>query len=69
MKGAAYPAVTNDDVLKIKIPFPPLSLQNEFAVTLENIEQIKEKLQKSENEINQLFDSLLQKAFNGELVI
>lgn len=55
-------------MIKIEIPFPPLNLQNQFAERAQAIEIQKaiaqQSLQKSEN----LFNSLLQKAFKGELV-
>jgi type I restriction enzyme S subunit len=52
----------------LKIPVPPVELQNKFASIAKNIEQqrqqIKQQLQQSED----LFQTLLQKAFNGELI-
>jgi type I restriction enzyme S subunit len=53
---------------KFKLVPPPIELQNEFASRVKLIEQqialVKENLIKSED----LFQSLLQKAFKGELV-
>jgi type I restriction enzyme, S subunit len=47
---------------------PPITLQNEFAITAQNVQKqkqlVKQQIQKSEN----LFQSLLQKAFKGELI-
>ena len=68
MRGASYPAVMNSDILAVKIPIPPLSIQNKLSATLEKIDHIKISQEQSETEINQLFDSLMQKAFNGELI-
>lgn len=67
MKGASYPAVTNNDVLKVKIPIPPISLQNQFASIVEKVESLREKQKQSTEEINTLFDALMQKAFNDDL--
>ncbi len=53
---------------KLKIPIPPISLQNQFASFVEKIESIKEKQAQSTEEISTLFDALMQKAFNGELI-
>jgi len=50
-----------------KIPVPPLSLQKEFEKIVERIESIKNHQLNSTNEINVLFDALMQKAFNGEI--
>ena len=59
----------NTSIIKnIKIFLPKVELQNKFAEQVKKIEKIKLHQQKSEQEINVLFDSLTQKAFNGELV-
>jgi type I restriction enzyme, S subunit len=53
---------------QIKIPIPPLPLQQKFASIVEKVEKIKERQKRSEIEITGLFDALMQKAFKGELV-
>ena len=55
-------------VANFKIPLPPLQLQQKFASIVEQVEKLKEKQKQSKEEINTLFDSLMQKAFRGELV-
>lgn len=65
--GSTVGHVNIKDIRKFKCPIPPISLQNRFAEIIENIESQKEfsnqSLQKSED----LFQSLLQRAFRGEL--
>lgn len=51
----------------IEIIFPPLELQNEFAKKVEKIEQQKQLLEQSLTELENNFNSLMQKAFKGEL--
>lgn len=51
-----------------EISIPPISLQNQFASIVEKIESIKQNQSKATEEINILFDALMQKAFNGEIV-
>lgn len=46
---------------------PPLELQNRFAKIVEEIEAEKELLQKSMIELQNNFNSLMQRAFKGEL--
>ncbi|MGZ0084475.1 restriction endonuclease subunit S [Caldibacillus thermoamylovorans] len=46
---------------------PPLELQNRFAKIIEEIEVEKELLQKSMVELKNNFNSLMQRAFKGEL--
>lgn len=50
------------------IYFPPLSLQQQFAEIVNKTETLKEKQKQSEQESENLFQSLMQKAFKGELV-
>ena len=47
---------------------PPLSLQNRFAEIVEKVEALKTQYQQSLQELENLYGSLSQKAFNGELV-
>lgn len=51
----------------IRLPLPPMSLQNEFAHKVEQIQYNKKILQTSLLELNNLYNALIQKAFKGEL--
>jgi len=66
--GANYPAVKSSDVKKVHIVVPPIHLQNQFAERVAVIEQQKAQAQQSLQKSEDLFNSLLQKAFKGELV-
>jgi len=46
----------------------PIELQNHFAKIIEKIEKQKQLAQKSLGKSEELFQSLLQRAFEGELV-
>jgi len=46
---------------------PPIELQNQFAQHIKNIEQQKQQAQASLEKSQALFNSLLQRAFKGEL--
>jgi type I restriction enzyme, S subunit len=52
---------------KLKVPLPPLSLQQEFAQRIEAIESLKAKHRKSLTHLDTLFASLQHRAFRGEL--
>lgn len=54
-------------IKEIEILNPKLELQNSFAKTAARIEQQKQTLLKQLNEQKNLFQSLQQRAFNGEL--
>lgn len=47
--------------------YPPITLQNQFAQHIEAIEQQKQSAQASLEKSESLFNSLLQRAFKGEL--
>lgn len=66
-RGASYPAVSDSDVLNTKIPAPPVDVQNHFADFISKLESLKSRQQQSSTDIGQLFDSLVQRAFKGEL--
>jgi type I restriction enzyme S subunit len=46
---------------------PPLDLQKKFAALVQKVERLKEKQKRSEAHLQTLFNSLMQKAFRGEL--
>lgn len=52
---------------KIKMIKPPIELQTQFAQIVEKTEALKTKYQQSLQELENLYGSLCQKAFNGEL--
>jgi type I restriction enzyme S subunit len=47
--------------------FPPLSEQQKFAALVEKVESLRAKQRQSEQELEHLFHSLMQRAFRGEL--
>lgn len=51
----------------LKIPLPPLPLQQKFASIVEKVEKLKEKQKKTLADSEELFNVLMQKAFKGEL--
>lgn len=48
---------------ELKIPVPPLSLQQQFAGIVAQAEQLRQKQKESEQELENLFQGLLQKYF------
>lgn len=51
-----------------EIPLPPLELQNQFAQIVQKVEDLKNYQSQSKQEIDNLFNTLMQKAFKGELI-
>jgi type I restriction enzyme S subunit len=68
VKGAVTKTIRKDAVREIPILLPPLDLQNQFAERVAVIEEQKVIAQNSLEHSESLFNSLLQKAFKGELV-
>jgi type I restriction enzyme S subunit len=61
-------ATINSRQLKcFPVLLPPLSLQNQFARIVEETEQQRQLFEKSLTEMDNYFNSLMQKAFRGEL--
>jgi type I restriction enzyme S subunit len=67
-RGAGVPTLNRNLVHNELIINVPLNLQNQFAERVQAIEQQKASAQASYEKAEELFNSLLQKAFNGELV-
>ena len=61
-----------DDIRSVWIPFPPLEEQYEIVRRVEDLfkiaDQIEERYQKARAYVDKLTQSILAKAFRGELV-
>lgn len=66
-KGGTKAGLNFADIRSIRIPLPPLKLQGQFANIVYQVEKLKEMQKQSRFSINNLFNSLKQKAFRGEL--
>lgn len=66
--SATIAHLTGIKLKSIKIPLPPINLQNRFASIAENVQQQKQQIKKQMEQSEKLFQGLLQKAFNGELI-
>jgi len=67
--GAAQPGLAVGRLEQIEIIYPPIELQTQFAQIVEKTEALKTQYQQSLQELENLYGSLSQKAFRGELVI
>lgn len=61
--GSSVPQINNKDIAPLLICLPPLALQEQFASFVEQIDKSKVAVQKSLDETQLLFDSLMQKYF------
>lgn len=63
VRGAVTKTLTKDAVREVEIYVPPLDLQNQFATFVQKVDKLKASVQKSLNETQILFDSLMQQYF------
>ena len=64
---AAQKNINLDILRNLRVPKPPIQLQNKFASIVEKVETMKAKYQVSLEELERLYGSLSQRAFKGEL--
>ena len=67
MTVATIAHLTGEKLKRIRIPLPPLELQQTFAERVAAVESLKESHRKHLAELDTLFASLQHRAFKGEL--
>lgn len=63
--GRTFLSLTN--IKELKLPIPPKPLQDKFAAIVEKVEAVKRLYEQSLQKLEELYGSLSQKAFKGEL--
>jgi type I restriction enzyme S subunit len=66
-RGVRQANLSNNDIYNLKISYPPIQQQNDFASIVEKAESLKKYFTESLNELENLFGSLNQRAFKEEL--
>ena len=59
--------INAEEFKKIDIYIPPIELQNEYIKFIKQVDKLKFEMEKSLKELEDNFNSLMQKAFKGEL--
>jgi len=59
---------TAEKFREFKVLVPPLREQQKFAALVEKVDLLRAKQRESEKELDNLFNSLMQRAFRGELI-
>lgn len=67
ISSATIAHLTGEKLKKMAIPVPPVDLQNTFAERVQKIEAQKEAMTVSLHELEDNFNSLMQRAFKGEI--
>ena len=62
-RGVRQANISNKDIENLKIPIPPIELQNQFADIVKKIDKQKLEIQKSLKEMEKLQESLMNKYF------
>lgn len=65
--GSAIRNLLLSTMRSYKLPIPPIAMQDKFSKIVQKVEAQKEKNQKVIEQMDNLFNSLMQQAFNGEL--
>lgn len=65
--GAKMPRVSMDYLRNFSVILPPIEEQNKYAQIVEKVEEQKQRNEKIIEQMDNLFNSLSQKAFKGEL--
>lgn len=65
--GETRTRISMSQVASLQIPIPPLATQERFAQAVGHFDQLHSAQKRADEEINELFRSLRQRAFSGEL--
>jgi type I restriction enzyme S subunit len=65
--GSASPHVNVGDVWALTTIAPPLTLQRQFAHIVRKFERLRAQQREAERQTEHLFQTLLHRAFRGEL--
>lgn len=63
------PKVNKEQLKGFSMPTPPIELQNQFADFVKQVDKLKFEMEESLKELENNFNSLMQKAFKGELLL
>lgn len=67
--AGSMPNISKEKLSNLKISIPPSGIQTQFAHIVEKTEALKTQYQQSLQELENLYGSLSQKAFKGELIL
>ncbi|WP_252250023.1 restriction endonuclease subunit S [Clostridium sp. ZBS13] len=67
LKGAIMDGLNLTIIKSIKIPLPPIDIQEKFVDFMKQVDKLKFEMHESLKELENNFNSLMQSAFKGEL--
>ncbi|GCE16757.1 restriction endonuclease subunit S [Dictyobacter kobayashii] len=66
-RGAVMPGLNMEIIKELIVPHPPLTLQQKFVDIAQRFERLQAQQREAERQAEHLFQTLLHKAFQGEL--
>ena len=63
-RGVRQANISNKDIEELKLPVPPIDLQNQFSKIVKQIDKQKFEIEKSLKETQELYESLIEEYFN-----
>jgi type I restriction enzyme S subunit len=69
LHGQTRTRISMGQLAQLEVPLPPLLLQQKFAHIVQNYERLRAQQRESARQAEHLFQSLLARAFRGELTI
>lgn len=66
-RGVRQANIANKDIQNLEVPIPPIELQHQFSDFVNQVDKLKSQMESSLKELEDNFNSLMQKAFKGEL--
>jgi len=67
-KTATMTTIGQEGITSCSLILPPIAEQHKFAALVNKVELLRAKQRESEKELENLFQSLMQRAFRGELI-
>lgn len=65
--GATREAITKQQIENLELIVPPIELQNQFSTFVKQVDKLKFAMEESLKELENNFNSLMQRAFSGKL--
>ncbi|MDB0440181.1 restriction endonuclease subunit S [Clostridioides difficile] len=66
-RGIRQANIANKDIQNLELPIPPIELQKQLTNFVNQVDKLKSKMEASLKELEDNFNSLMQKSFKGEL--
>jgi type I restriction enzyme S subunit len=66
-RGIRQANISNEDILSLLLPIPPIALQEKFAQIVHKFDRLRTQQREADRQAEHLFQTILHRAFRGEL--